>query len=223
MPRNNRDGSSRKSRDSLRRREPDLGYYLIVTDAEHTEENYVLGLRNSLPEELHGRIVIKTEQSRLDKIVSRAKTLASFNPQYAETWIVFDRDRVMNFDKIISQAEKEEINVGWSNPCLEIWFDAYFGTMHHYNDSVSCCRGFARTFERITMHRYEKNTRDIYSLLTQFGDEENAVRIAENRYQQHLREGKQFPSEMCPCTTVYQLVGEIKNRASKNQNIFSES
>lgn len=56
MPGNNRDGSSRKNRDSLRRREPDPGYYLIVTDAEHTEENYVLSLRDSLPEELHAEL-----------------------------------------------------------------------------------------------------------------------------------------------------------------------
>lgn len=163
MTSNSRDGSSRRSRNTLHRREPDLGYYLIVTDTEHTEENYFLGLRDLLPKELHGRIVIKTEQSKLDKIVERAKTLASFNPQYAETWVVFDRDRVVNFDQIVSQAEKEEINAGWSNPCLEIWFDAYFGKMHNYNDSVSCCNGFAATFIRKTGHNMKRTIKGFIS------------------------------------------------------------
>lgn len=35
-------------------------------------------------------------------------------------WIVFDRDQVQGFDEIIAKAEREGIQVGWSNPCFEI-------------------------------------------------------------------------------------------------------
>ncbi len=45
----------RKSRDQLaKRRVPKLGYYFIVTDSEETEQNYIYGLRDSMPKELQG-------------------------------------------------------------------------------------------------------------------------------------------------------------------------
>ena len=46
----------RKSRDqTMKRRVPQFGYYFIVTDTEKTEENYILGLRDSIPKELRGK------------------------------------------------------------------------------------------------------------------------------------------------------------------------
>ena len=49
--------------------------------------------------------------------------------EYRIPWIVFDRDQVQGFDEIIAKAEREGIQVGWSNPCFEIdvcifWFHA---------------------------------------------------------------------------------------------------
>ncbi|MCD7868757.1 MAG: RloB family protein [Clostridiales bacterium] len=73
-----------------------------------------------------------------------------------ECWIIFDRDEVVNFNKIIADAKTQGVNAGWSNPCIEIWFDAYFGRMHNYQDSVQCCRGFAATYEKKTGNEYRK-------------------------------------------------------------------
>ena len=86
-------------------------------------------------------------------------------PQYGEPWIVFDRDRVIHFDQIIENAKQEGVNVGWSNPCIEIWFDAYFGRMHGYQDSVTCCREFANTFEKKTGQEYKKSSNPSSSVL----------------------------------------------------------
>ena len=33
----------------VKRRVPELGYYFIVTDTEETEQNYMYGLRDSIP------------------------------------------------------------------------------------------------------------------------------------------------------------------------------
>lgn len=127
-------------------------------------------------------------------------------------WIVFDRDRVTNFDGIIEQAKREGVNVGWSNPCIEIWFDAYFGKIHSYIDSVTCCRKFGETFKQRTGQEYHKDSRQIYAVLNRFGDEVKAIRIAESRLQGHLKDGIGKPSEMCPCTTVHTLVNEIQQK-----------
>ena len=204
----------RKSREAFRTRVPDLGYYFIVTDTEETEANYMYGLRDSLPKELHGRIVIKVSKAKTQELVRACKEQAALEPQYGQPWIVFDRDRVVNFDEIIEQAKREDVNVGWSNPCIEIWFDAYFGRMHSYGDSVVCCRKFGETFEQKAGQEYHKDNPQIYAVLNRFGDESQAIQIAENRLRGYLKDGIDKPSEMCPCTTVHKLVSEIKKKTS---------
>lgn len=49
-------------------------------------------------------------------------------------------------------------------------------------------------------------------MLNRYGDEEEAVKIAETRLRQYLNNGVVKPSEMCPCTTVHELVKEIKEK-----------
>ena len=44
------------------------------------------------------------------------------------------------------------------------------------------------------------------------GDEERAIQIAQQKLEQCKREGKTKPSEMYPCTTVHELVEEIKRK-----------
>lgn len=208
----------RKSRETFRTRAPDLGYYFIVTDTMETEANYMYGLRDSLPEELQGRIVIKVSKTKTQELVKTCKEQAALEPQYGQPWIVFDRDRVVNFDEIIEQAKREGVNVGWSNPCIEIWFDAYFGRMHSYSDSVVCCRKFGEIFEHKTSQEYHKDNPQIYTVLNRFGDESKAIQIAENRLQGYLKDGIDKPSEMCPSTTVHKLVDEIQQKVKTNTN-----
>lgn len=207
---------NRKGRDNFRTRVPDLGYYFIVTDTRETEENYMYGLRDSLPKELQGRIVIKVSKAKTDELVTACKEQAAMEPQYGEPWIIFDRDQVTHFDQIIESAKQKGVNVGWSNPYIEIWFDAYFGRMHGYQDSVTCCREFANTFEKKTGQEYKKSSSQIYTMLNRYGDETEAVRIAESRHAQYSRDGISKASEMCPCTTVYRLVEEIRKKTGRN-------
>lgn len=211
MARSDRTGK-RKPREAFRTRVPDLGYYFIVTDTDETEKNYLYGLRDSLPKEFQGRIVIKVSKAKTNDLVKACKELAALEPQYGKPWIVFDRDEVVKFDEIIEEAHTEGISAGWSNPCLEIWFDAYFGRMHSYNDSITCCKKFAETFEQRTGQEYHKDIEQIYTVLNQFGDEARAIQIADNRLQGHIRDGVNTPSKMCPCTTLHKLVEEIKNK-----------
>lgn len=159
----------RKGRDNFRTRVPDLGYYFIVTDTRETEENYMYGLRDSLPKDLQGRIVIKVSKAKTDELVTACKEQAAMEPQYGEPWIVFDRDRVIHFDQIIENAEQE----------------------------------------------YKKSSSKIYTILNRYGDEIEAIKIAESRFMQYLRDGINKLSEMCPCTTVYKLVEKIYKKTGK--------
>ncbi len=206
----------RKTREQLsKRRIPKLGYYFIVIDTKETEQNYMIGLRESIPKELQGKLVIKVCKAKTVELVNEALNMASLQPQYGEPWIVFDRDRVKGFNQIISLAKEKGINVGWSNPCIEIWFSAYFGAMPAYQDSVSCCGGFEESYLKITGQNYQKSDVEIYSKLCRFGDEKQAFVIAKQKLQENQRNGRTAPSQMCPATTVFALVEEIKNKIER--------
>lgn len=193
-------------------REPILGYYLIVTDTEETEKNYFEGLKNSIPTDIRGRIVIKVEKAKTTyNLVDRTLELCSAQAQQRIPWIVFDRDRVKNFDGIIKEAESNDINAGWSNPCFEIWMFAYFGEMPNIPDSVTCCSRFADRFEKLTGQTYQKNEEDIYRKLVQYGDFDTAFRLAERNLARALENGKK-PSEAYPACTVHYLVKEITDK-----------
>lgn len=60
----------RKRRDSFPQKVPDLGYYFVVTDTKETERNYLYGLRDALPAELQGRIVIKVSSAKTKELIS---------------------------------------------------------------------------------------------------------------------------------------------------------
>lgn len=206
----------RKTREQLsKRRVPELGYYFIVTDTKETEHNYMFGLRDSIPKELQGKLVIKVCKAKTIELVSEAINMASLQPQYGEPWIVFDRDQVKGFDQIVSLAKEKGINVGWSNPCIEIWFNAYFGEMPTYQNSVACCNGFEEQYLQVTKQKYEKSDSAIYSKLCRYGNEKQAIEIAARKYDEHVRNCNTTPSEMCPCTTVHTLIEEIKEKIEK--------
>ena len=207
MPRERNE--NRKRRENFPKRIPDLGYYFIATDTEETEKNYLYGLRDSLPQELQGRIVIKVSPTETETLISTCEE-ADVDPQYRQCWIVFDRDRVVDFDKIIEDAASKDIRVGWSNPCIEIWFDAYFGKMPNVQDSVSCWKGFADLYEKQTGQEYKKSNQQIYAVLNRLGNEVNAIKLAESRLRMHLKDGNVRPSQMCPGTTLHHLVDEIR-------------
>lgn len=216
MGRGDRRGKRKSREQSRKRRIPELGYYYIVTDTDQTEKNYLEGLRNSIPEELKGKIVIKVTKSKTVDLVKACKEGASLYPQYSEPWIVFDRDRVKDFDNIIKNAEQSGVHSGWSNPCLEIWLYAYFGCMPNIQDSVSCCNRFAIEYERRTRQKYDKAEKDLYKKLCEFGDEENAIKIAQQKRRQCVGNGLILPSEMIPCTQLDELINAIKTKLDNN-------
>ena len=115
----------------------------------------------------------------------------------------------------MSLAKEKGVNVGWSNPCIEIWFSAYFGAMPAYQDSVTCCNGFEQKYLQVTERKYEKSDTAIYSKLCRYGKEKQAIEIASAKYAEHERNCIFKPSEMCPGTTVHTLIEEIKERIEK--------
>ena len=203
----------RKSRSAVRKlRCPQLGYYLIVTDTAETEKNYLLGLRDSLPKHVQRNIVIKVVKTDTCNIVETCIEESNRISQYSQPWIVFDRDEVTNFDEIITEASRNKIHVGWSNPCIEIWFYAYFGSMPHIDNSKQCCSMFLKIFKQKTENSYKKSDANIYHILSHYGNEDHACIIASRKRKECRQAGRIKPSDMCPCTTMDTLVKEIVDK-----------
>ena len=208
---------NRKTRDQRsKRRVPEMGYYLVVTDTEATERCFFTGLHNSLPEEMKQKLVIKVVETDTQDLIQKCQELTAYDAQYRIPWIVFDRDQVVDFDQIVKRAEKAGIYAGWSNPCFEIWLFAYFGMMPVIQDSWTCCSKFAELYFRKTGREYTKADKNVYMRLCEYGNEERALAIAEQKYRQCMRDGKTHPSTMCPATRVYELVREIKSKVSQH-------
>lgn len=202
---------NRMLRSAREQRVPDLGYYLITTDTEETERNYINGLKDSLPDTLKGRIVIKIiDKLRTKNLISACEHDVKYNTQYCKPWIMFDRDQVPNFNQIIDEAKRRNIGAAWSNPCFEIWLEAYFGTMSNYQSSVACCQGFSSVFKNKTNRNYKKSDPDLYKILRDCGDESLAINIAEQKWHQ-CNQNYELYSDMCPCTTVHKLIKEIRD------------
>ena len=142
MARDDRRGKRKTREERSKRRVPEMGYYLVVTDTEATERLYFHGLHESLPAEVRKKLVIKVVETKTQKLVEKCKEFVMYDPQYRIPWIVFDRDKVVDFDGIIRKAEAEGFHVGWSNPCFEIWLLGYFGNIPTIEQSWTCCDRF---------------------------------------------------------------------------------
>lgn len=107
MARNERTGN-RKTREQRKKvRLPELGYYLVVTDTEATERCYFNGLRDDLPEDIQGKLVISVIETKTREMIDKCMELTAYEAQYRMPWIVFDRDQVKDFDAIIREAKEK--------------------------------------------------------------------------------------------------------------------
>lgn len=215
MAKKDRTGNRKKRDQRIKKRIPEMGYYLVVTDTEATERCYSNGLHDNLPEDMKSKLVIKVIETKTKNLIEKCKEMTAYDAQYRIPWIVFDRDKVPNFDRIIKDAKKADINVGWSNPCFEIWMFGYFENMPAIQESWTCCSKFGELYKKKTGQEYSKADKDMYQRLIKFGEEEKALNRAKQKYQQCLQNGNTIPSQMCPCTTVHELVGEIRQKSKQ--------
>ena len=210
MGKDDRRGARHDRHKKVFTRVPDLGYYIIVTDAEVTEINYLNGLRDSIPAEFRDRLVIKVRTAPLKDLLVKCLEMAAVEPQYRKLWIVLDRDMVKDFDKLIADAAKKDVYTGWSNPCIEVWFHAYFADMPINTESGKCIGAFGAIYHKMTGQEYSKTDVNIYKKLCRFGDEKGAIAIAKRRHNGEHHNMK--PSEMLATTTLYQLIEEIRDK-----------
>ena len=204
----------KKPRSSREPRRCELGNYRILTDTDNSERFFFEGLKASLPPEVRKKIeIIVSKKIKTKNLVKEAEEMID---SFKDTWIVFDRDQVPNFDELIDEAEHKDIHVAWSNPCIEIWFMAYYGSMPNGMNSVQCCTQFGIEFQKRRGEVYSKDDRNIYRKLIESGDEEKAIQTAKKKSEAWIKNSRDTeyipPSERNACTLMFDIVAEIRSR-----------
>ncbi len=184
-------------------------HYLIITTGEKTEMNYFRAFYDNRNDRIQKCITIDYEVCTIDNITKKANYKESKYPTATKVWLVFDTDRDTSvIKKIINGANNNGYNIAFSNPCIEIWFLAYFGKSLSYKNNANIVAS-QQCIRDLKQHipNYEKNDKTIYKLLTTQGNEEVAIKTAKDK---HLSYKQIHILNMYGATNIYKLVEELK-------------
>lgn len=188
---------------------------LIVCEGEKTEPGYFKTLKDLLEVKFRDLVDLKKvnlkELIEIDGSGKNTKSLvrhtlrlkAQASIPFGHVWCVFDKDSFTNeqFNSAIINAEKEDIEVAWSNEAIELWFLLHFEyistgiTRYQYIDKLNYIS------KSIGLGKYEKNMDGIYNILKEYGSQDFAIGNAKRL----LKDGFNY-ADMKPATTVYKLI-----------------
>ena len=182
-------------------------YFLIVTEGEKTEPQYFEALKKFLPQrlvqvEISG-IGVNTVQEIEKAIDLRIVRQQSNLPDFDEVWAVFDKDDFPNehFNKAIILAKQKGVNAAYSNEAFELWYVLHF----QYLDTGLKRYQYLGILQE-KLGSYHKNQPNIYHLLQEMGDEQQAIKFA-YKLCEILECGN--PALENPTTKVNELVAQL--------------
>lgn len=201
-------------------------FYLIVCEGEKTEPNYFNALKSSLPKgvlELINIDVDGTGRNTLSIIDEAKKLRKKYEEKYLrkidKVWAVFDKDSFpsRNFNNAINKGEnsKPKINCAWTNEAFELWYLLHFS---YYNTGISRHQYQELLEKEInqashrTDFKYEKNSKEMFSVLSKYGRQEVAIRNSQKL--EKLYFDRRY-SNHNPCTKVHRLINELIDLTEK--------
>lgn len=195
-------------------------FYLIVCEGEKTEPNYFESLKQSLPKgvlELTNIDIDGTGKNTLSIIEEAKKLKKKYEEKYLRkidnVWAVFDKDSfpANKFNNAINKGEnsRPKVNCAWTNEAFELWYLLHF---NYYNTGID--RGqYQKLLEKeinksakTADFKYKKNSKEMFSILNQYGSQEQAIANAEKL--EELYHDLSF-SNHNPCTKVHKLISEL--------------
>lgn len=207
-------------------------FMLIVCEDQNTEPVYFKQFEelfdNLLPEETvyvkrvgTGRNSFGVVKAAIDE---RARIYEDNNHRNIdEAWVVFDKDDLdqtpgnrINFESAFELAEKEKINVAYSNECFELWLLLHFIDV---NPSLTLPRQEiykqlseainASLLEGEKQFEYVHGSADVVDYVSRFGDEASAMTRADVLKNYHIGLSH-TPIESNPVTYVDVLVQSLR-------------
>ncbi|WP_081581607.1 RloB family protein [Pararhodospirillum photometricum] len=116
-------------------------------------------------------------------------------------WVVFDRDEHPNISEALQMCAQNNIYVGYSNPCFELWLILHFKDFDAGDDRF----GIQKKCESICPG-YKSSSHKVPELSTLLPKVEDAERRAEAMEARRREDGAESPR-----TSVYLLTRHIRN------------
>lgn len=191
--------------------------HLVVCGGTETEPHYFNAINRQLPK---GTIHLKVESEALSPSQLVEKTdviLQRTKHKYEDVWIVFDKDDFDDFDEAIELGKRKGYRPLYSNEAFEIWFIFHFENIDsfisrtEYEEKLTTLlrsrgeRGF----------RYYKNRNDMFELLTQYGDLNQAISHAKDLVERAESAANRY-STINPLTNIYELMEKVLNILNEN-------
>lgn len=194
--------------------------YYIFCEGQQTEPQYFAGFKRLIEENpiYKGMVLIEIEpcQAETMRVISKAEEYVRKNKiEKGQIWCVYDKDSfpAEHFNGVEERANslnKDKLDlqyhVAWSNECIEFWFllhFAYYTSNNHRTEYISFLND---KFKKLGIGKYQKNMKDIFEILMEYGDYRLAIRYA----RKIMKEGEgKTPAEIAPGTKVYGLVEEL--------------
>lgn len=196
-----------------------VSYFLVVCEGKATEPNYF----KSFPKQI-GKLIYQLEFGgggiNTLGVVEKAIQLRDASlVKYDRVWAVFDKDSFPadRFNSAILKARGNNINCAWSNEAFELWYLLHFQNRvtpmsrdeykSELEKAINQMKGSKeKKFE------YLKNSNEMYSILEEYGDQEQAIKWAKVIASTNL--GENFAS-FNPQTMVFQLVEELNGQSEE--------
>ncbi len=204
--------AAKKRKENIR---PKIVRFLIVCEGKRTEPNYFKALIKNqysdvIEEEVRGEgrstcaLVKRTQEIKQELEEKR------FN-KFDRVWVVFDKDDFKDFNEAIELAQNKSIQSAWSNEAFELWYLLHFQYLDTAIDRkayIEKLQNEIRKHEGYENFIYKKNDPEIYKILQQIGNENDAKNYAE-KLRRYFKD-KDYKTHK-PCTTVDLLVNELEN------------
>lgn len=190
--------------------------FLIVCEGSRTEPNYFKALIRDMYSEVRqetikgvGRATCQLvhEALKIKEELERKRQLS-----FDRVWVVFDKDDFTDFNEAIRLASSYSFQSAWTNEAFELWYFLHFQYLESgisRQDYISKLESEVRRFSGYENYVYHKNDASIYKMLADIGDQNLAIRRAQQL--RTIYKGREDYEEHNPCTTVDILVEELNH------------
>jgi hypothetical protein len=197
--------------------------FLIVCEDSKTEPFYFKTFEKDIPPETIFLRAVGTGRSSKgvveQAIVERRKLVEEANKNVDEVWAVFDKDdaekipaNAQRFMEAFKIAQKEKINIAYSNEVFELWLLLHFIDV---NPDTAIPRAVIYSKMEMAINSFETDKDFVYEhgkvnvilLLRALGNETNAIERAEKLLVGHK---DKKPIDANPSTTVHLLVKRLR-------------
>ena len=194
--------------------------YYIFCEGQQTEPLYFEAFKKLIEENpvYKDMVLIEIEpcQAETMRVIGMAEDYVKKNKiKKGQIWCVYDKDSFPpeRFNGVVERAEKLnkenpelQYHTAWSNECIEFWFLLHFAYYTANNHRAEYITFLNDKFKELGIGKYQKNMKDIFIILLEYGNPKLAIRYAKRIIKDGI--GK-TPTEIAPGTKVYELVEEL--------------